>query len=169
MIISPAARLVIFAWGNPSRGDDALGPLLLERLETRYSGNPALTFITDFQLQVEHAEDLKEQDLALFIDASVSCSPPFQFQRVFPARDLTYTTHAMHPVAVLEVYRHIYRAEPPPAFLFTVRGEQFELGEPLSPAAQIYQETAWRRLVELCAQPALEKWEKSINPNNSEK
>ena len=28
----PVAPLLVFGWGNPSRGDDALGPLLVEQL-----------------------------------------------------------------------------------------------------------------------------------------
>jgi hypothetical protein len=44
----------VFGYGNLSRGDDALGPLLIEYIEKHvyFSG---LEIITDFQLQIEHA------------------------------------------------------------------------------------------------------------------
>jgi hypothetical protein len=45
--------ILVFAWGNPSRGDDALGPLFAERIEAL--GLPGVECLTDFQLQVEHA------------------------------------------------------------------------------------------------------------------
>ena len=91
------SSLLILAVGNPSRGDDALGPLLLERLaamrEQRGDWND-IELLTDFQLQIEHAVDLENRALALFADASVSCPPPFQFTRLRPARDTSYTSHA---------------------------------------------------------------------------
>ena len=54
-----AGRALVFAWGNPSRGDDALGPALVERLEAARPAHPEwgeLALLTDFQLQPEHAD-----------------------------------------------------------------------------------------------------------------
>lgn len=130
--------LLIFAWGNPSRGDDALGPALLERIEAALPEHPEWgkpTLLTDFQLQPEHALDLEGQERVLFIDASVSCPEPVAFARLVPARDASYSTHAMSPASLLHVFRQIAGREPPPAYLLTVRGSSFELGEPLSAAA----------------------------------
>jgi hydrogenase maturation protease len=121
-------------YGNPSRGDDALGPELLQRLNGR--GPADVEFLTDFQLQVEHALDLVGRELVLFIDASVSCRSPFAFERLTAKPDASYTTHAMSPAAVLHVYRVLYQETPPPSFLLTIRGERFELGDDLTPAAK---------------------------------
>ncbi|MDV7391306.1 hydrogenase maturation protease, partial [Arthrospira platensis SPKY1] len=99
--------LLILAVGNPSRGDDALGPLFLERLETLREPRgdwDGVELLTDFQLQIEHAVDLEKRELVLFVDASVSCPPPFQFTRLRPAQDVSYTSHALSPAAVLHVY-----------------------------------------------------------------
>lgn len=137
------APLLIFAYGNPSRGDDALGPLLLERLEALHL--PQVELLTDFQLQVEHAIDLQGRERVLFIDASVSCPPPFAFSRLAPAKDRSFTSHAMSPSAVLQAYQELY-GEAPPAWLLAVRGEAFELGEPLSPAAAANLEAAFGSL-----------------------
>ncbi|MEI2781775.1 MAG: hydrogenase maturation protease [Candidatus Competibacter sp.] len=104
--------LLILAVGNPSRGDDALGPLFLERLgEWRERGGDweGVELLTDFQLQIEHAVDLENRALVLFVDASVSCPPPYQFARLRPARDTSYTSHALSPAAVLHVYEQINR------------------------------------------------------------
>ena len=46
-------RLVVFGWGNDARGDDGLGPLLLERVAR--AAWPDVTTVEDFQLQIEHA------------------------------------------------------------------------------------------------------------------
>ncbi|MGB5063990.1 MAG: hydrogenase maturation protease [Candidatus Competibacter sp.] len=131
--------MLILAVGNPSRGDDALGPLFLERLtvlQEQHSDWKSIDLLTDFQLQIEHAVDLENRALVLFVDASVSCSPPFQFSRVQPARDTSYTSHALSPAAVLHVYQQINPIPPPPAFQLAICGERFELGEPLSVAAE---------------------------------
>lgn len=131
--------LLVFACGNPSRGDDALGSLFLERLEAwrEQRGDwEDVELLADFQLQIEHAVDLEGRTLVLFVDASVSCRPPFQFTRLQPARDTSYTSHALSPAAVLHVYVQVHHASPPPAFQLAIRGESFELGEPLSATAE---------------------------------
>ena len=128
--------VLVFGYGNLSRGDDALGPLLLEAIE----GSPksvldSIEILTDFQLQIEHALDLENRDLVLFVDASVSCTKAFDFKELIPAKDNSYTTHAMSPAAVLAVYENIKKQTPPPCFLLSIKGESFELGEDLSAAA----------------------------------
>jgi hydrogenase maturation protease len=132
------APTLIFGWGNPSRGDDALGPLFLERLEVLSAEHPEwgeIEYLTDFQLQVEHALDLRGRARVLFVDASVNAPAPFTFSSLQPARDTSFTTHAMTPQAVLQVYQDI-EGQPPPCWLLSIRAYQFELGDALSCAAQ---------------------------------
>ena len=133
--------MLIFAWGNPSRGDDALGPALVERIAAARPTHPEwgeLALLTDFQLQPEHALDLDGHGRVLFVDASVSCASPFVFDRLRPQPGFGYTTHAMQPEALLAVFRQVTGREPPPAWLLTIRGHAFELGEPLGAAAQAH-------------------------------
>ena len=133
--------MLIFAWGNPSRGDDALGPALVERLEAARPAHPEwgeVVFLTDFQLQPEHALDLDGHARVLFVDASVSCVPPFVCDRLRPQPGFGHTTHAMQPEALLAVFRQVTGREPPPAWLLTIRGDAFELGAPLGAAAQAH-------------------------------
>jgi hydrogenase maturation protease len=128
---------LLFAYGNLSRGDDALGPLLLAHLETQNA--PFLhnvDFLTDFQLQIEHALDLENRALVLFVDASMSAQQGFSFQEIFPEKDQSYTTHAMSPAAVLSVYQQIKQHAPPPCFLLSIHGAAFELGTALTTSAE---------------------------------
>ena len=153
------SRLVVFAWGNPSRGDDALGPLLAERLQqwpAVRAGEVAL--VEDFQLQVEHAMDLGGRDLALFIDAASGLDSPFVFSAIVPRLQPTHSTHAIAPESVLAVAAEVLGEAPPPAFLLAVGGESFDLGAPLSPAAQANLEAAWSWLGELLAAPDAAAW-----------
>ncbi|MDP1734807.1 MAG: hydrogenase maturation protease [Sulfuritalea sp.] len=133
------APILIFGWGNPSRGDDALGPLFVEHFTALAARHPewgAVECLTDFQLQVEHALDLQGRRRVLFVDASLDAPAPCSLVRIKAARDASFTTHAMSPQAVLKVYAAIEDGEPPPCWLLAIRGEGFELGEPLSGAAQ---------------------------------
>ncbi|UCU94606.1 hydrogenase maturation protease [Hydrogenophaga taeniospiralis] len=126
------APLLVFGWGNPSRGDDALGPLLVEQLADRAQAQlPAgrLECLTDFQLQVEHALDLVGRERVLFVDAAIGLQTPFAVSTVLPAPVAGFTTHALAPEALLQVYRDLERTEPPPCTLLAIRAHRFELGE----------------------------------------
>ena len=125
--------VLVFAIGNESRGDDALGPLLLRRLQSE--GFAQTEFIEDFQLQVEHVTDLAGRDAVLFIDADVSCEAPFHFSKIDAAHDNSYSSHAMSPCALLHAYRQFHGVDAPPTFLLRIRGYGFELGEAMSAEA----------------------------------
>lgn len=131
-----SAPVLVFAWGNRSRGDDALGPLFAERLRTQAAASPAqVAFLEDYQLQIEHALDLDGRERVLFVDASAAGTAPFEAGTVQARRDASFSSHAVSPQALLQVYREVHRAEPPPCWLLAIRGERFGLGDPLSPAA----------------------------------
>jgi len=152
----------LFAVGNRSRGDDAIGPLLLERLARwlfAEGRTGAFELIDDYQLQIEHALDLQDRRLALFIDAGRDTSAPFNFYQIGPvAVGPAGSTHSLPPEGVLGVYRQIAGAAPPPSFVLCVRGERFELGEGLSNEAEGHLEAAWQQLRQLCREPDAGRW-----------
>ncbi len=128
-----AGRLVI-GIGNPSRGDDALGPLAIERLEAL--NLPDVELLSDFQLQVEYVLDLAGRNEVVFIDASVDPAlAGFSFQPVRSQRDTSYSSHALSPAALLAAYQHHHGRPPPPCHVLAIRGHAFGLGEGLSAAA----------------------------------
>jgi hydrogenase maturation protease len=148
--------LVVFGWGNDARGDDGIGRLLLERVAR--AAWPEVRAIEDFQLQIEHALDLDCADLALFLDAGRDTPAPFTFAEIEPAAVATPTTHSLAPEAVLEVCARALGRSPPPAFTLCVRGDEFELGQGLSPAASERLEAAWAFVQELIGEPSVESW-----------
>ena len=133
MLHPPTNPDLVFTWGNPSRGDDALGPAMYELLQL--ADLNGVDLLTDFQLQIEHSIDLEGRERVLFVDASTSAKAPFEFFRLQPEQDASYTTHAMSPPALLSVYQQVNGCAPPPAWLLSIRGYKFGLGLPLSPAA----------------------------------
>jgi len=151
-------RLVVFGWGNDARGDDGLGPLLLGRVARAW---PDVTTIEDFQLQIEHALDLDGADMALFLDAGIETTHPFAFREIEARRDASHTTHALTPEALLEVCARALGRSAPPSFMLCVRGERFELGEPLSAEAAERLETAWAFLQGLMREATVENWRRA--------
>ena len=157
-------RLVVFGWGNDARGDDGLGPLLLERVSR--AAWAEVRSIEDFQLQIEHALDLDGADLALFLDAGKDTPAPFAFREVAPRRDVSHTTHALAPEAVLDVYVRALGKAPPAAFTLCVRGERFDLGQGLSPEASDRLEEAWSFVQELMGDRTLAAWRRAANASH---
>ncbi len=154
--------VLLFGYGNLSRGDDALGPLLLEYVES-HCDLTDIDLLTDFQLQIEHALDLENRQLVLFIDASVACQNAFDFTELEPAKDNSYTTHAMSPAAVLAVYQSIKKQSPPPCFLLGIKGETFELGEGLSANAETNLTAACEFVHKLLDSANYEEWQQQTS------
>ncbi|MDP3345594.1 MAG: Ni/Fe hydrogenase, partial [Hydrogenophaga sp.] len=73
---------------------------------------------------------------------------------VLPAPVAGFTTHALAPEALLQVYTDLESAEPPPCTLLAIRAQRFELGE--APGEQALADlalalawaTAWTRQTE---------------------
>lgn len=135
-----SAPTLVFGWGNASRGDDALGPMFVERLRAlRLDGVECLD---DYQLQPEHALDLAGRTRVLFVDASLAGAAPFEVSPLQPQRDASFSSHAMSPAALLQAYVDVHGSAPPPATQLAIRGERFGLGEPMSEAAMANLEAA---------------------------
>lgn len=130
------APLLVFGWGNRSRGDDALGPLFVEALRGTQAGEGRVECLDDYQLQPEHALDLAGRRSVLLVDASLSARAPFEVSTVRGARDPAYSSHALSPPALLQVYRDLFGTDGPPCTLLAIRGDHFDLGEPPGEAAQ---------------------------------
>ena len=129
------APVAVFGVGNRSRGDDALGPRLLDRLGSWLEARglrERFDLFEEYQLQVENALDLEGRELALFIDAWRDAPAGAVLSRIGPAvTRMSCDTHRLEPGAVLDVHRRVTGREPPPAFALGVRAERFELGESL--------------------------------------
>lgn len=149
-------RLVVFVTGNESRGDDAVGPMLLHELGPDLPSG--VHVVRDFQLQVEHALELRDADLALFIDAACGLQAHFGFGEPDGSDAVSSFSHALSPSALLEVFRRIEGREPPPAFILGIRADRFELGEGLSESAAQGMDRALAFARGLLREPCAERW-----------
>lgn len=147
---------LVFGYGNPSRGDDALGPAIIERLRDQLGARgrgQRVELLTDYQLQPEHALDLRGRSRVLFVDSSSLCAEPCQMKKIVASPGATVFTHALAPQALLSVYQRIEGSPPPACWLLAIRGYAFELGEALSAHAAANLEAALREVTQWVAQP----------------
>ena len=157
-------RIVVLAWGNPARGDDALGPAFAREAGTiaaRFSHDVEIQ--TDFQLAPEHALDLAGRDAALFVDAGVDAPAPFAFACVRAARDRTFTSHAMSPSAVLAACEQSF-GPPPPSFVLAIRGSRFDFGAPLTTTARRHLGAALAFFATLLGDASMRAWSRLAAP-----
>ena len=137
----PRALRLVFAIGNASRGDDALGPAVAEALRAESAaGGDAFELIEVYQLQVEDALELQGRTAVLFVDAvrpgCAGTSATVELRPLTSAAQPTAFTHALAPAALLDVARRVLGVPPPPAWLLAITGESFDLGAPLSTGAR---------------------------------
>lgn len=157
--MAPVAPTLVFGIGNPSRGDDAIGPLMIERLEHEQSAGrlPGVDLLSDFQLQPEHALDLRGRERVLFVDASMRGTEPYRLLTLCAQASATpstipSSTHSTSPEGLLLVYRQL-DGEPPPATLMAVRGYRFALGAEPCVGARANLDAALAALLRLLSQP----------------
>ena len=149
-------KVVLFAWGNPSRGDDGVGPWFADCFRDR--ADKGFILVEEFQLQVEHLLDCQRGQLLLFVDACMADSASYRFTRLGENSDLAHTSHALSPEELLGQYRRVLGQAPPPAFQLAIPGKNFELGSAMSAATR---ECCGRGAVlveELLACPDCNRW-----------
>jgi len=138
-IASSTPAILLFGYGNPGRGDDAVGPALIEAMQTYLadSGRAAdIECLTDMQLQIEHVTDLVDRDRILFIDADMSCEEECALRLLPSEKDDSYTTHAMNPGALIYTYQQVYGRPAPTAYVLSIRTYAFELGDDICEQAR---------------------------------
>ncbi len=147
---SAAPCVLVIGYGNTLRGDDAIGPILAERLRREFDSENVLV-LTCHQLTPELAGDLAACDRAIFIDASME-APAGHIQcrplRPLP-RDAASLVHSLNPEQLLALAQLVYGCAPQ-ATLVSVGALRFDFGDAaLSPPVAAAVEPALERLREL--------------------
>ena len=122
--------MLVLGYGNPGRGDDALGPRIagrVERLATRLAVRDCVVDEA-MQLNIEDAARFSEYRLVILVDAAANGAAPFVVSRIRARTTLSYTSHSVEPETVVALADDAF-GPAPPTFLVAVRGERFELGE----------------------------------------
>lgn len=142
---------LIICVGNPSRGDDAAGPLIAQAL---LQATPSLNVIETFQLQPELVEDMVGQNTVIIVDAQANTDQALTLCRIEPTTTLGWCSHALAPEQLLGLYQTAYCSGAPPAALpamitLGIQANNFELGAPVSEKTLTLIAPVTRALVDL--------------------
>jgi len=119
------AHVVVIGFGSPIRGDDAIGPLVADRLAEQVA-DPRVTVISRHVLTAELAAELQRASLLVFVDASASGEPgTVNEQSILPDRaHAANMAHSLNPSGLLALTDAVY-GRSPPALLISTPGRSF--------------------------------------------
>jgi len=137
--------IYVYGFGNPGRQDDGLGPMIIDKLETENIAG--ITTDSNYQLNIEDADNISGSDIVIFVDASIDADEPFSFKRIEPSAEITFTTHSMSPESVIALCGDIY-GRVPESYVLAIRGYEWEMFEGLSEKAMKNFNEAYRFLLE---------------------
>lgn len=162
--------LLVLAIGNDRRGDDGLGWAFGRAVEQASERTPGRDrkrairrnweperrgwrVVYRYQLQVEDAALVRDAQAVLFVDAHAGQLPGGpRLTRCEAATDFAYTTHTLHPCAVLGICKQLY-GRSPDAWLLELAGGGFDLGEGLSGSGRAQLAAACERFELPCPAP----------------
>ena len=126
-------RVLLLCYGNPGRLDDGLGATFSRKIEKFEL--PGVMVEADYQLTVEDAAQIAENDVVVFVDAAVNGQEPFSFQRIEPVPTISFTSHSIEPESLLALAKQLFGGETT-GYALGIRGYKFnEFGEVLSAKA----------------------------------
>jgi hydrogenase maturation protease len=131
-------RILIYAFGNPGRQDDGLGNRLVEELDPWLleKGFDHVTTESNYQLNIEDADNIKDKDIVVFVDASIEDIDDFHLGIVEPSEGGSeFTMHAASPAFILALCIKLYQKHPE-TYLLQIRGYEWEFLEKLSSRAE---------------------------------
>jgi hydrogenase maturation protease len=125
---------MVIGYGNELRSDDAIGPRVANVISLWHLSD--IQAFAVHQLTPELAANLANVNLAIFVDASINSeSADVQVESILPDQSSTIIGHGADPRSLLALTKSLY-GYCPPAWLVTVPGVNFELGDSISPIAE---------------------------------
>lgn len=121
--------------GSLIRGDDGAGRLVADRLADSLR-LPGVEVMNRHQLTPELAEVVSRSSVFIVVDTS-AVDPPGKLvcREISPSPNIDPGAHICTPTSLLAWSRWLY-GRFPPAFIFSVGGESFEITEELTPIVQ---------------------------------
>ena len=126
-------KILVSGYGNPGRQDDGLGPVLIEKLEADNIAGVDLD--SNYQLNIEDAYDIAESEVVFFVDASIDCKEPYEFNKLDAESTITFTTHSMAPGSVLALCQEVFNKDVE-AYVLAIRGYEWEFDTPMTAKAE---------------------------------
>lgn len=143
---------LVIGYGNITRSDDGVGVLIAQRIEQAFL--PGVEVRTLQQLHVELAEEFLNYERVILIDAS-SDGEEVRLRRVEGGAGVTgSSSHHLGPEMLAGLATRLYGKEPV-LFVCTVRAENFDFGQELTPSVRERAAEALRRILSLLQEESL--------------
>ena len=146
-------RSIVIGYGSKLRGDDALGPHIVENLhDTVGMESMDVHIISLPQLDLSLAPRISESDMVIFVDAREDGGEvPVEIQQIEPLTGpvlFSHTSHAMGVPLLLQIARDWYGAVPI-CYMVMPKGYDFTISETLSEKAEIAAVQARNKILEI--------------------
>ena len=130
-------QILVYGYGNPGRQDDGLGNELVRLLEAwvNAEGLDNITFDSNYQLNIEDADAIAQNDLVIFVDASEEDIEDFCLSSVDGKGKLSFTTHAASPSYIVKLCQELFQ-KTPRVYLLHIKGYEWAFKEGLSSQAE---------------------------------
>jgi hydrogenase maturation protease len=125
-----ADRILVVGYGNPLCSGAATGPLVADAIAAKRCSHVVTISVT--QLVPELATLVASSRAVIFVDASVDDQQTVEVRELVPACPLSCRFHHTGPRELLAITRNCY-GHAPLAWLVSVPGREFHLGDELSP------------------------------------
>lgn len=132
----PARRVLLIGYGNPLRGDDGIGQIVVRRAAAAVASNSALnlTCLVVHQLTPELAEPISRAGRVIFVDATVDAAPgELRQHAIEPATTAGSLTHHLTPPTLLGLAAVLY-GRAPEAWVVSIGVGALDAADTLSPA-----------------------------------
>jgi hydrogenase maturation protease len=150
----PGRNVLVVGMGNPDRGDDGIGPLVVRQLAWRVS--PSITLIERTGDALALIEDWAGRGAVVLVDAAAPGTTPGRVHRIdlleeqLPIDLSRASTHAFGVADTVGLARTLDLL-PASVVVYAIEGADFEPGAALSPeVAAAAEEVAVRIAAELC-------------------
>lgn len=138
---------MVIGYGNDLRSDDGIGQRIANEIACWHLSS--VQSLAVHQLTPDLAAALTNSDLVIFVDA---CLPvdgyDVQIQPLLPACDIDSSVHTGNPRSLLALTQALYD-HCPPAWLVTIPGINFEIGDRLSRIAEMGKAVALVKIIQL--------------------
>ena len=148
----PRPEILVLGYGSSLRSDDSVGPRAAAAIARRT--RPGVRAMAAAQLTPELAESVAAARLVVFVDARrAPAGARVRARRIEAASGASALAHVSTPEGLLALAQTLFGARPR-AWLVTVPGADFAVGEGLSPRARTGLDAALRTIATLVRRPA---------------
>lgn len=136
--------ILVIGYGNSLCGDDGVGPYVVEQLaQVEGWKDRDIQLLAVRQLTPELAEPISRASTIIFVDAAYGGAPgTINCYKFGPSEKIPEIiapgaiTHHLDVQLLLSYVRYLY-SKRPTAYLYTITGENFGLGDLFSPAIEL--------------------------------